>query len=67
MSKVKLLTKPKEGSMTFRWETEDERLLRHVKIPPKKKLEWLREMNEFIEKCSSKRTMRIRKKLKETR
>ncbi|HEX7400819.1 MAG TPA: hypothetical protein VF369_01450 [candidate division Zixibacteria bacterium] len=53
--------------MTFRWETEDERLLRSMKIPPKKKLEWLREMNEFIEKCSSKRTMRMRKKLRETR
>jgi hypothetical protein len=54
-------------SMTFRWETEDERLLRSMKIPPKKKLEWLREIQEFMEKSSSKRTMRIRKKLRETR
>jgi hypothetical protein len=67
MSKVKLMTKPKKGFMTFRWETEDERLLRSMKIPPKKKLEWLREMQEFMEKCSTKRTMRIRKKLRETR
>jgi hypothetical protein len=53
--------------MTFHWETEDERLLRSMKIPPKKKLEWLRDMQEFMEKSSSKRTMRIRKELRETR
>ncbi len=51
--------------MTFEWETEDERLLRFMKIPPKKKLEWLQEMHEFMVKCSSKRTMAIRRKLRE--
>jgi hypothetical protein len=53
--------------MTFHWETEDERLLRFMKIPPKKKLEWLHDMHEFMVKYSSKRTMKIRKKLRETR
>ena len=36
------------------WETEDERLLRHINIPPEKKLEWLREMQELTEAlCAS--------------
>jgi len=33
--------------MTFEWETDRERLLRLMKIPPKKKLEWLRQMQEL--------------------
>ena len=53
--------------MIFKWETEEERLLRFIKIPPKKKLEWLRQMNEFILKCSSKRTRAIRRQLREIR
>ena len=50
--------------MIFEWETEEERLLRFMKIPPKKKLEWLQKMNEFMVKCSSKRTKSIRWKLR---
>ena len=50
--------------MIFKWETEEERLLRFIKIPPKKKLEWLRQMNEFIVRCSSKRSKLIRWKLR---
>lgn len=53
--------------MIFEWETEEERLLRFMKIPPKKKLEWLRQMHEFMVKCSSKRTRLIRWKLRESR
>ena len=53
--------------MTFDWETEEERLLRFMKIPPKKKLEWLHEMREFMVKCSSKRTKLIRRKLRDMR
>jgi hypothetical protein len=53
--------------MTFEWETEEERLKRHIKISPKKKLEWLRQIHEFTVNCSSKRTMRIRWKLREMR
>lgn len=33
--------------MIFSWETDKERLLKFMKIPPKKKLEWLLEMNKF--------------------
>lgn len=51
--------------MIFRWESERERLLKFMKIPAKKKLEWLRQMNEFTAKFSSKRTLAIRQKLRE--
>ena len=54
-------------AVIFEWETEEERLLRFMKIPPKKKLEWLRQMHEFMVKCSSKRTRAIRWKLRESR
>ncbi len=53
--------------MIFEWETEEERLSRFMKIPPKKKLEWLRQMHEFMVKGSSKRTKMIRWKLREMR
>ena len=53
--------------MIFKWETEEERLLRFLKIPPKKKLEWLCQMNEFMAKCSSPRRKLIRLKLREMR
>jgi len=53
--------------MIFKWETEEERLLRLMKIPPKKKLEWLYRMNEFMAKYSSKHGMLIRQKLREMR
>ncbi len=38
----------------FKWEREEERLLKFMRIPPKKKMEWLREMNEFIAKARKK-------------
>lgn len=41
--------------MIFKWETEEERLLKFMRIPAKKKLEWLYEMNKFTHKFSSKR------------
>lgn len=50
--------------MIFKWESEEERLLRFMRVPAKKKLEWLRQMNEFIVKCSSKRSKLIRWKLR---
>jgi len=53
--------------MIFKWETEEERLLRFMKIPPKKKLEWLQKMHEFMVKCSSRRTKLIRWKLRKIR
>ncbi len=53
--------------MIFKWETEEERLSRSMKIPPKKKLEWLHQMHELIAKSSSKREKQIRQKLREMR
>lgn len=49
--------------MIFKWESEEDRLLRFMKIPPKKKLEWLEDIKEFNER-QSKRTISIRKKLR---
>lgn len=53
--------------MILKWESEEERLLRFMKIPPKKKLEWLRQMNDFLAQHSSKRQKKIRQKLRESR
>ena len=53
--------------MIFEWESEKERLLKFMKIPPKKKLEWLRQMNEFIVKYSSKEANLVRQKLRDCR
>lgn len=53
--------------MIFKWESEKERLLRFIKIPPKEKLEWLYQMNEFVAKFSSKSQQQIRHKLRENR
>ncbi|MFH1692029.1 MAG: hypothetical protein ABIC68_05630 [Candidatus Omnitrophota bacterium] len=50
--------------MNSDWETEDERLRRFMKISPKKKMEWLRQTNEFILKASSKKDRLLRWKLR---
>ena len=53
--------------MITKWETSDERVKRFMKIPPIKKLEWLRQWHEFLVKTSSKETLAIRRKLRENR
>ena len=53
--------------MNFDWESEAEKRSRYMKIPAKKKLEWLRQMHEFTVKTSSKRMMALRWKLRENR
>lgn len=50
--------------MIFEWESDKARLLRHMKIPAKKKLEWLYQMNEFVNKFSSKKQQKIRQRLR---
>ncbi|MCX5677833.1 MAG: hypothetical protein NTY76_01850 [Candidatus Omnitrophica bacterium] len=50
--------------MIFQWESEEDRLLRFMKIHPTKKLEWLLQMNEFVYKFSSKRQKKLRRKLR---
>jgi hypothetical protein len=53
--------------MIVTWESEKERILRHMNISPKRKLEWLWQMNEFVRKTSSPSSVKIRRKLRETR
>ncbi|NQT89990.1 MAG: hypothetical protein HQ558_01910 [Candidatus Omnitrophica bacterium] len=53
--------------MKFGWETEEEKLLRCLKISPKKRLEWLQKMHEFTVKTSSKHMLARRWKLREAR
>ncbi len=50
--------------MIFKWESEEERLLKFLRIPAKRKLEWLLQMNEFLHRFSSKKQERIRQKLR---
>ncbi len=51
--------------MNLQWQTEEERLLKLMRIPPKKKLEWLAQMHKFILKSSSSQTLRLRWKLRD--
>lgn len=53
--------------MTFKWEAEEERLLRFKKIPPTKRLEWLHQMNEFTRRFLPKRQRKLWYKLREIR
>ncbi len=53
--------------MIFEWESEEERLLRIMKISPHKKMEWLLQMNEFIAKSMSDRDRKIRREIRENR
>lgn len=50
--------------MILKWETREERLLKFIKISPKRKMEWLRQMNEFMVKTSSEEVKSIRWKLR---
>ena len=40
--------------MKFGWESDRDRLLRFMKIPPKKKLEWLQQMHDYMVRFYSK-------------
>ncbi len=51
----------------FKWESEEERLLKFMNVHPKKKLEWLYQMNKFVDKYSTKQNKLIRQKIRETR
>lgn len=53
--------------MIYKWETEKERLLRFMRIPPRKKLEWLLQMHEFIRSAYTKKQRCLFYKLRETR
>ena len=53
--------------MIFKWESETDRLLRFMKISPRKKLEWLQQMHEFTLKFYSKKMKKDFWKLREPR
>lgn len=51
--------------MITKWETKKERVLRHSRISPEKKLESLRLMNELADKVLTLRQKTMRRRLKE--
>jgi hypothetical protein len=53
--------------MISKWETEKERIIKAMKISPKKKLEWLKDMHDFLCKTLTKEQRFLFYKLRETR
>ena len=53
--------------MIFKWKNEKERLIQSMKTSPKKKLEWLWQMNEFSAKFTPPKQKKIRQKLRALR
>jgi len=53
--------------MNFGWETQEEKLMRYMKISAKKKLEWLWKMHEFTLAAATKKRRAIFWKLREVR
>jgi hypothetical protein len=51
----------------FGWETQTERLKRHMSIPPKKKLELLYKLNRFTQKYAVKTSSNLNKRIKKAR
>lgn len=49
----------------FRWESQEEKLLRFMRIPAKKKMEWLYQMHELLNKSLTKKQRDIYYKLRE--
>ena len=50
--------------MVYKWDNDEARLLKYMRISPKRKLEWLREMNEFNEHSLPKVSKMIRQELR---
>ena len=53
--------------MIYKWESSKERLQKSMSIPPKQKLEWLRQMNEFSDKYTPAKLKKIRRALRNAR
>jgi hypothetical protein len=53
--------------MISKWETSEEKIRRTMKISPKKKLEWLKDMHDFLCKTLTKKQKRLFYKLRESR
>lgn len=56
--------------MIFKWQSQEDNLMRFMRIPPRKKLEWLNQMHEFLYKAYTKKQKdifwRLREKLCKT-
>lgn len=53
--------------MIFKWETQEERLRKFMRISPKKKMEWLYQMHEFLRKALTKKSIATYRRLREIR
>lgn len=53
--------------MISKWENQRERLVKFMGIAPKKKLEWLQEMHDFLCKALTKKQKQLYYRLRETR
>lgn len=50
--------------MSPEWDIDKERLLIYMRMPAKKKLEWLGQMHDFMRRCYSSETKKIFWKLR---
>lgn len=57
----------KRFKMDLKWESQEEKLRYYMSISPKKKLEWLRQMQIFLAKAMTKKQRHIYHKLRESR
>lgn len=53
--------------MIFKWESQEERLRRFMRISPKKKMEWLCQMHEFLRRALTKKNIHLYWKLRQSR
>ncbi len=53
--------------MIFKWENEEEKLIKFMHIAPKKKMEWLAEMHEFLCRAFTKKQRKIYQRFRESR
>jgi hypothetical protein len=48
----------------FGWESQREKIKRHLRVPSKKKMEWLLQMRKLAEAVSSPRELEMRRRLR---
>jgi len=53
--------------MIFKWQSQEDKLLKFMKIPPKKKLEWLYQMHVFLCNAFTKKQKDIFWKLRQNK
>jgi len=57
----------KRFKIDSKWESQEEKIRYYMSISPKKKLEWLQEMHDFLRKALTKKEKRVYYRLRETR